>query len=388
MGIYKHEKYLKRAEERVQKADYPENNKKLIFKFENHLFIRGYETSRVLKYVNTLNIISNWLQGIEFTNVTKDDIELLVGGIERSNRSNWTKHDYKYVIKRFFRWLNDGTDPQMTAWIVPKKGMNKKMPEELLSTDDIKAMITAANHPRDEAIISVLYDSALRISELGNLRFKDVTFDRYGAKLMVDGKTGPRRVRIIYSVPYLSYWMNMHPLKDDPDAPLWIDITKRNNDKQIGYDAFRRLIKTTAKRAGIKKRVHNHLFRHSRATELANYLTQAQMEDHLGWYNGSEMPRTYIHLSGNDVDDAILQMHGVQKEEEKSPQLVNTVCPICKQNNGPTSSFCANCGRALDTKSAIDIDEKKEKVTDVMQLLMSDSELNQLVQEKIDEVRG
>lgn len=262
------------------------------------------------------------------------------------------------------------------------------MPEELLSTDDIKAMITAANHPRDEAIISVLYDSALRISELGNLRFKDVTFDRYGAKLMVDGKTGPRRVRIIYSVPYLSYWMNMHPLKDDPDAPLWIDITKRNNDKQIGYDAFRRLIKTTAKRAGIKKRVHNHLFRHSRATELANYLTQAQMEDHLGWYHGSEMPRTYIHLSGNDVDDAILQMHGVQKEEEKSPQLVNTVCPICKQNNGPTSSFCANCGRALDTKSAIDIDEKKEKVTDVMQLLMSDSELNQLVQEKIDEVRG
>lgn len=59
MDIYKHEKYLKKAEERVQEADYPENNKKLIFKFENHLFIRGYETSRVLKYVNTLNIISN-----------------------------------------------------------------------------------------------------------------------------------------------------------------------------------------------------------------------------------------------------------------------------------------------------------------------------------------
>ncbi len=50
MDIYKHEKYLKRAEERVQEADYPENNKKLIFKFENHLFIRGYETPRVLKY--------------------------------------------------------------------------------------------------------------------------------------------------------------------------------------------------------------------------------------------------------------------------------------------------------------------------------------------------
>jgi hypothetical protein len=43
-----------------------------------------------------------------------------------------------------------------------------------------------------------------------------LVFDSYGAKLLVNGKTGARRVRIVSSVPYLTKWINEHPLKGDP----------------------------------------------------------------------------------------------------------------------------------------------------------------------------
>lgn len=73
-----------------------------------------------------------------------------------------------------------------------------------------------------------------------------------------------------------------------------------------------------AKKAGISKQIHPHLFRHSRATYMANYLTEAQMNVYFGWAQGSDMPGVYVHLSGRDVDDAILKANGViEKEEQK-----------------------------------------------------------------------
>jgi len=88
-----------------------------------------------------------------------------------------------------------------------------KLPEELLTEEEIKRMIEVANHPRDKAIIAVLYDTGTRIGEMGSLKIKHIVFDQYGAILTVNGKTGMRRVRIIFSVPYLASWLDIHPQK-------------------------------------------------------------------------------------------------------------------------------------------------------------------------------
>ena len=75
-------------------------------------------------------------------------------------------------------------------------------------------------------------------------------------------------------------------------------------------------LKKIAKKAKIKKRIHPHLFRHSRCTYMANYLTEAQMNLYFGWIQGSDMPSVYVHLSGRDVDDAVLKANGITAKEE------------------------------------------------------------------------
>ena len=75
-------------------------------------------------------------------------------------------------------------------------------------------MIDAANSIRDKALIACLYEGGFRIGELGGLSLGDVTFDRYGAMVIVNGKTGMRRVMLIFAMPYLSQWLESHPLRE------------------------------------------------------------------------------------------------------------------------------------------------------------------------------
>ncbi len=39
----------------------------------------------------------------------------LVGNLEKSDKSVWTKRDYRVVLKKFFRWMNNGKDPETTS---------------------------------------------------------------------------------------------------------------------------------------------------------------------------------------------------------------------------------------------------------------------------------
>ena len=64
-------------------------------------------------------------------------------------------------------------------------------------------MINAATNKRDKAIIALLWDIGARIGKIGSLRVKHVKFDDLGCIIIVSGKTGPGRVRAVWSVDYL-----------------------------------------------------------------------------------------------------------------------------------------------------------------------------------------
>ncbi len=93
---------------------------------------------------------------------------------------------------------------------------------------------------------------------------------------------------------------------------MWVTLDSEEGSlNPLYYDAIRMKLKRLAKKSGINIRIHPHLFSHSRCTYMANYLTEAQMNDYFGWVQGSGMSSVYVHLSGRDVDDAILKANGI-----------------------------------------------------------------------------
>jgi len=136
-----------------------------------------------------------------------------------------TQNDFRKAIKRLYKWLKQryGDRVKLNYENIKSKKFNKKrLPTEMLTEEEVKTLVNFCDNVRDKALVYVLYESGCRIGELLTLKLKHVQFDNYGAVLMVNGKTGQRRVRIINSAPLLKGWINVHPFKADSEAPLWI----------------------------------------------------------------------------------------------------------------------------------------------------------------------
>jgi len=388
IDIHEFDVRLARAEEIVSMCNpISARNAELIQRFEDYCFSEGLSKGRVAKYVLTLRKIAERLKK-DFDAASREDIELFVNRLERSSYSAWTKHDYKVALKRFYKWLkgDDEEYPPEVKWI--KTTLKKKdmlLPEQLLTEEDVMKLVDSADTPRDKAFIITLYESGARVGEVGSMRIRDVSFEERYTTLMLKGKTGTRRVIVVAATPYLNTWIQNHPRKDEPEAPLWVNMGTVNRYKAMSYPALAKILRVAAKRAGLKKHVTPHKLRHSRATFLATKVTEAQMNQIFGWKQGSEMPSIYVHLSGRDVDDAILGVYGLKKVKEEKPKLTPKICPRCEVSNPYDAKFCTRCGLALDVEAAAQLEEARQRADSVMDVLMKDEEFKALLARKLRE---
>ncbi len=240
-------------------------------------------------------------------------------------------------------------------------------------------MIKASMHPRDSSLIATLYETGCRRNELLHLQIKDFTHDKYGGiiNIPVEGKTGSRINRVVYCVSYLDTWLDAHPHKDDREAYLFCSLRRPFgilSDTGLAEQIF-----TLAKRAGIKKNVTPHLFRHSRATHLAKVLTEQQMKTYLGWIPESSMASVYVHLSSKDLDNSLLKHYCVEvDDEEKTDEFAVRQCVYCKKHIPADKDTCPRCHRREGDHLAYD--ELQEKIVSM------EKEMKEALDEKMESV--
>ncbi len=326
-----------------------------------------------------------------FKEVKREDIEKFLE--KNSTKSNFYMTTLKRIIKPFFRWLygfkkNEGY-PEVVSWIViPNKNSLKSLPQ-ILTMEEINKMIESCDNLRDKALISILYESGCRASEILDLKIKDLEFDEYGGVLIVRGKTGARRIRLISSIPALKEWLNVHPNKNDPNAPLFCSLAKRDKGAPLADSSLCFIVQQIAKRAGIAKRVYPHLFRHTRATHLAKYLTEQELKIYFGWAKGSDMPGVYVHLSGRDVENKILQISGVKpKESESLPTLPTIKCYRCGEENSSGNKFCWKCGAPLEQRTIEKIEAVKKIVSEITLYIFEKMKERKIGEEDLEEIVG
>jgi len=365
-------------------------NRALICAFTRERLAKGVGKLRMVKCIYCLRYLAKWHKK-PFEEATKDSLMGLVVAIDNEPLSPASKSDFRAVLKLFFKWHkgNDEIYPPEVSWIKTTFKKKHKLPEELLTEDEVFRIAKAADNLRDRALVLVLYETGCRIGEIMSLRLKNVQFDQYGAVLRVTGKTGDRRVRIISSAPALSAWMQLHARADNPEAPLWPPLSTNTKYKLniMEYQRIHKLLQELGVRAGVKKRVYPHLFRHSRATALAGKLTEAQMKEYFGWVQASDMASVYVHLSGRDVDDALLALQGLKKpEEEKGDTLKVSTCPRCQERNSPIAKFCLRCGTPMSIQASFQIEEEKKVGDELLNKLMQNPEFKEFLFKKASEL--
>ena len=369
-GIHDYESIMKGVKRQI-KNELSAENVELIAQYDMEMVRQSIAIATRQKHLRTLLGLSRLLRK-NWKSVGKNDIEKLVYDImqnysDSSGKETNYSYDHKKVLKIFFRWIKLGSrefievgDPPETARVRMKKVRDKIIREDLLTEDDISRLLFACGeNTRDRAFIDCHYEGGTRPGEILSLQIKHVKFDKYGATLHVDGKTGPRTVRLVKSTPNLANWLSTHPFKDDPDAFVWINLLKNHYGEQLNDQAARAMVNRRARIAHLEKRVNLNMFRHSEATNSAKFMTEAQLRKRHGWSPESKMPAKYVHMINADVDAAIFEHLGIKiqkKEETNKPKI----CQICEMPNSPDSTMCSKCGKPLSLETAIAREEQEE----------------------------
>lgn len=151
---------LDRDSEKYVSRLYPEDRED-VRRFTNDLLAQGFTAGRVVKYLCTITNINERL-GIPFRMAGSDDSKRYVAWVEKSDYTDWTKHDMRVMLKKYLQFLGK---EDIITWLKVKSVKNGTFPEEILTEEDIKAIACAAYNSMDKAIILSLYESGCRIGE-------------------------------------------------------------------------------------------------------------------------------------------------------------------------------------------------------------------------------
>ena len=359
------ERKRRRYVERLVESGFKSPKNRAMFKmFLGYLRQSGLKVASIYHYGRALELLDGFLAGRPFDEVTKQDLKNFFNDMaERYDPG--TIDNMKTYIKRFYKWLlgEDEEYPDLVKWI--KKSNHRRQRVErsdLITYEEFERMLGKCDNFRDRALLWLLYETGIRVGELISIRIRDVEIKENMGVITVRGKTGSRAVPLIAGLPDLQAWIERHPFKDEPDAPLFISYKRGSFGKPLLESGVYNIVYQLAKRAGLKKRIHPHLFRHTRATQLSTKLRESVLKQLFGWSQSSRVPQVYLHLASSDVINSYSELYGFKAEEKLEEKFKPRQCPRCAAMNPFDAIYCVKCGLVLDEKVAAERLRREEEL--------------------------
>lgn len=352
---------------KAQPLNLTQKNKDLLDKYYADLINEGLTAPRILSVLSQTSRVLEWL-GKDWDQLTPEDIKTVTMKIRQSELSEYTKADYFVKIKRFDKWVNGGEEyTELTKKVKTSvKSKDLKLPSQLINPEEAKQLINSTQTARDRALISLIWETGARIGEIGNLKMKNLEFNKGECRITLIGKTGSRRVLLLECVRDLQNYVKLRNVSSLED-PLFVLEGNRGKGEQITYTSIKKVLTNTLKRSGLKKHIYAHLFRHSRATYLASKgLSEAQLCSIFGWVIGSKQTRTYIHLSGAQVEEVYKRLYGLSKPQEEIEAVIK--CQTCGEINSSSIDVCQNCYNPLTIKGALSLKRENDHLQEAVQV--------------------
>jgi integrase/recombinase XerD len=217
-------------------------------------------------------------------------------------------------IKSFFRFLSiENLVAESPANLLEAPRLPRNLPE-VLSAEEIGRIISSIDLSnklghRNKAIIEVLYGCGLRVSELIGLKISQVYFDE--GYIRVTGKGSKERLVPLghQAAEAMKLYIQYERVHQDP-APADADLVFINNrGNGLSRVMIFTVVKNLAKKAGIRKTVSPHTFRHSFATHLIeNGADLRAVQDMLG-HESILTTEIYTHLNREFLRETVNRFH-------------------------------------------------------------------------------
>jgi integrase len=358
--------------------------------------------------INLLNKFSRSNGNKPFKGITKNDIVVFLDNFRKTETQDpmhkWigTYNIFRIHLLRFFKWLyypdiEPGKRPKpfVIENIAELKRKEKSIykPSDLWTQQDDLLFLKYSPSKRERFYHAISRDTSCRPHEILKLKIRDVVFKTTGntqyAEALVTGKTGPRPIPLINSIPYLKdYLDHEHPQPGNPNAPL-ICGTNKSLGRHIQPRSLSKIYRDYKKlvfprllnnsnvspedkqkiRELLKKPWNPYIRRHSALTEKSTILKEHVLRQHAGWSPGSQMHLKYLHYFGNESNESLLEAYGIVASGQQIDRLKPKQCPNCNEPNKVDSKFCSKCHMVLSYdayEETVENQKQRDKATNEM----------------------
>ncbi len=287
--------------------------------FSNFLkFERNFSDNTLDAYIRDIRKFKTYaeenLESTKPKTISYEDLQEYLIQQSKQKISERTQARWISSIKSFFKFLLEEEireDNPATLLECPKLGLY--LPDTLCS-EDIERIIKSIDLStdlgiRNQCMIEVLYGCGLRVSELIDLKISDINFKEGFIKVEGKGK----KIRYVPLAKYTSKLIKNY-----------IDNVRINNKINKKYEdilflnsrgsAMSRvivfiIIKELAEKAGIRKNISPHTFRHSFATHLLQNGADLRFIQEMLGHSSITTTEIYAHLKTEELHDVILKYH-------------------------------------------------------------------------------
>lgn len=278
---------------------------KYVYKFLDYLkYERGFSDYTIKSYSTDLK------EFYEFSKKDTVNIELVrkyLRYLYEKNYSNRSISRKVSSLKSYFKYLEgEGIIKDNFMRLISNPKLEKTLPN-YLNYQDLEKLLNFPDRNnkyglRDALILEMLYSSGVRVSELANMKLKDIDFE--DKKILVLGKGN--KERYVYYGSKCDSLLKKYLDMDHMDSP-YLFIGKRKD--RLNEREIRLIVTESAKKAGINIHVTPHTLRHTYATHMLNEGADLKSVGDLLGHESLSTTQIYTHISNERLRQIYLKSH-------------------------------------------------------------------------------
>lgn len=246
--------------------------------------------------------------------VTLEDLQHFLSTIFELGLSARSQARIISGIKAFYNYLIiENLSKVNPAGLLESPKLGSKLPDTL-SIEEIQTLIdtidlSSMNGERNKAILETLYGCGLRVSELVNLKISNIYFDEEFIKVV--GKGDKERLVPISGSALKQIDIYLNQVRNHVKIAKGFEdfVFLNRSGKSLTRVMIFTIIKQLTEKAGIKKTISPHTFRHSFATHLVNAGADLRaVQDMLG-HVSITTTEIYMHLDRSYLHEEIRKFH-------------------------------------------------------------------------------
>lgn len=286
--------------------------------YQNYLRLeRGLSENSIINYSLDIKKLVRWLEenGISELplSISKESLQQFIYQIAKTVNPR-SQSRIISGLKGFFNYLifEDYRQTNPLDLIEPPK-LGRKLPDTL-AVSEIDALIHAIDlsskqGERNRAILETLYGCGLRVSELTSLRISDLYFKEGFIK--VSGKGDKERLVPIGSttIKYIDIYRKEIRVHQHIDAADKDTLFLNQRGRSLTRAMIFTIIKRLAEKAGIRKSISPHTFRHSFATHLLENGADLRAIQQMLGHESITTTEIYTHIDRKHLTEVMNRFH-------------------------------------------------------------------------------